>query len=302
MGESTATPAAWKTWLSYVSVDESNEDELEELPDVFKQVCRQGMMATQVRHAKDWRTRTFCDLALHLIYEHHIRRVPNRRRTDKIRIFANIQASDLAKHAWLGFFEKEDDANAISVDRFNGTWGNQQAFCQDLIAYLFRSAPYMRRLDRLHPRVLALTQELTLGDWVRRTAVMELDSIRVDPLVSLHTFVETVLPQDPDVRGAVHRLRRLRLQRWANLYERVFTAYGALLREDREDLDWLGLAERFSTIAGGAFVRSQTRTTDSTSGVDGELLGQMVVEMLPSLLTIEPGDIENRRQRADPAN
>jgi hypothetical protein len=32
---------------------------------------------------------------------------------------------------------------------------------------------------------------------------MEMDSVLVDPLVSLHTFVETVLPQNPDVRAYV---------------------------------------------------------------------------------------------------
>lgn len=155
---------------------------------------------------------------------------------------------------------------------------------KDLIAYLFRPGPYIRRLSHLHPRLVEMTQDLTLGDWVRRTAKLELDSVVISPLMSLHTFVETVLPNDPMVRDTVYRL-----ERWANLYERVFTAYAAPLREDQSDLNWLGMAEEFSTVAGGAFVRSQTRAIGSDSGVDSDMLGNIVSSCCPRCWPSSPG-------------
>lgn len=118
---------------------------------------------------------------------------------------------------------------------------------------------------------------MPLGAWIRHTSATELTSVLHNPLVSLHTFAETVLPADTEVREYVHRLRRLRLPERAALHEKVFTAYGAPLRSDREDLEWPGLAERFATVAGGAFVRAQTRADDDP--VDVTLLGQMVVTL-----------------------
>jgi hypothetical protein len=144
----------------------------------------------------------------------------------------------------------------------------------------------------MHPELQQASEAMPLGAWIRHTSATELTSVLHNPLVSLHTFAETVLPADTEVREYVHRLRRLRLPERAALHEKVFTAYGAPLRSDREDLEWPGLAERFATVAGGAFVRAQTRADDDP--VDVTLLGQMVVELLPSLLDIDRNDIETR--------
>ncbi|MFF3247736.1 hypothetical protein ACFYWY_29345 [Streptomyces sp. NPDC002870] len=287
MGNQIETSPDWEAWRGYVSGDED-----EDLADVFKHVRIQAMLATQMKWARDWRTQPFCDLGLYLIYENHIRRV-EKRDTEQSRIFANVQARELQHHALhKEFFVRNEDREALSVDRFNDTWGLQSAYCRDLIAYLFRPTPYLRRLKGIYPELLRAAETMPLGAWIRHTSATELASVLGNPLVSLHTFIETVLPTDTEVRQYVHRLRRLRLQEWASLYETVFTAYGAPLRSDRDDLDWLGLAERFSTAAGGAFVRAQTRPVDEP--VDATLLGQMVIEILPSLLDIDPSDIETR--------
>jgi hypothetical protein len=290
--DQSSTPDTWKAWTAEISGDDT-----EDLADVFRNVRRDKTAATQIKWAQDWRTRAFCDLGLHLLYEHHIRRAAGRR--EDSRIFANIQASDLQTHAQLGFFDAQA-AERLNVDRFNSTWGQQSAYCQDLIAYLFRPAPWMHRLSRVHPQLQDMTQELTLGEWVRRAAKMELDYVATSPLVSLHIFIEAVLPQDPDVQSKVHRLRHMRLQQWALLYERVFTAYGVQLRPI-SDLDWLGVAERFSTLTGGAVLRMQTRGTDwTTSGTDGETFGQMLIEYAPGVLDIDPADIDTRRSVRHP--
>jgi hypothetical protein len=181
------------------------------------------------------------------------------------------------------------------VDRFTGTWGNQQAFGQDLIAYFFRSAPHLRRLDHLHPQLLELTHELTLGDWVFQAGRMEMNSIKASPLIPLHNLMASAQEGNPVVVAGVHRLRLLRLRRWARLYEQVFPAYGAPLR-DRPDVDWMAVAERFSTIANGVFTRAQTRPGGWTADIDGEFLAQMVVDQLPSLMKIDWGDISSRRR------
>ncbi|MEU7061687.1 hypothetical protein [Streptomyces sp. NPDC046197] len=227
------TPAQWETWRSYVSGDEG-----EDLAFVLKYVRRDGSFPTQMKWARAPWTRTFCDLGLYLIYQHHIQRT-ERRHTDQSRIFANVNASALQELALSGFFATEEETKQLNVDRFNDTWGQQSAYCRDLIHYLFRPDPYLRRLRAMHPKLLQAAHEMPLGEWVRSTATTEITSVLGSPLVSLHTFVETVLPTDEDVRGHVHDLRLRRLQTWADLYEKVFTAYGAPIATI-----WTGRASR----------------------------------------------------------
>lgn len=297
----TAISAEWARWLDCVSIGPDDQD----LAEVFTRVRPQGTIATQMKWARRWETHTFCDLALHLLYEHHIRRAPAGR-TDETMIFANLEPSKLAEHASAGgFFDHTEDAEQLNPDRLRGAWGNQPAFCQDFIAYLFRPAPYLRRLERLHPLLIDATKHLTLGEWIRHTAKTEMDSVLADPLVWLHKLFETNMPRRPEVQTYVLTLRRRRLDRWADLYQRVFTAYCAPVREDHDGQSgWLEMAERFSMIAGGAFNRAQTRPGEINAGPDGEMLAQSVIDMLPAMLDIGPSDIEERRinpGRADKA-
>ncbi|MCZ4101942.1 hypothetical protein [Streptomyces sp. H39-C1] len=287
MRATDATPAEWEKWRLQVAGDDD-----EDLSKVFKQVGRSKRSDTRAEWARDWRTRTFCDLALHLIYERHIRGVPSESEEESP-IFAEAKASALRNHASRGFFS-EADFQSLTVDRFNATWGQQPAFCKDLVEYLFRPTPYLRRIDQLHPRLIVKTEELTLAEWLRYISKAELDSASVHPLVALHTLVETGRPSDPVIKKHVTGLRKLRMQRWADLHERVFTAYGAALRGD-PDLDWLGLAESFSSAAGGAFLRSQTRTAGAMAGVDGRVLGNTVVSIVPAFVSIDNEEMETRR-------
>ncbi len=156
MPRQQVTPADWSKWRHYVSGGE-NED----LAEVFENVRKQATATTKAKWARDERTRTFCDLALHLLYQHHIRRTPSQM-TDEAKIFANVQAAHLAEHAQSGFFKECDFADSLSVDRFSATWGHQGAFFQDLIAYLFRPEPYLRRVREMHPDLIKMTSDLTL--------------------------------------------------------------------------------------------------------------------------------------------
>jgi hypothetical protein len=188
-----------------------------------------------------------------------------------MRIFARLQASTLTEMA-PSLIEDPAGAEAITGQRFNDTWGQQSGYC-DLISYLFRPVPYMRRLSRLHPELLAMTHRLPLGEWIGQSAVKELNSAVADPLIAMHTLVEAVLPATPQVRMLVSRLRRARLGKWAGFSEEAFTAFGV---RPRAELDWLDIAERFSTIA---FLRAQTRTDEREPVTDGEMLGQLVIEI-----------------------
>lgn len=289
-----AVSPSWTDWQDGVSVDAGNKGELDELPGIFTHVRLQGMTSTQETWAKDPRTRTFCDLALHLLYEHYIRRQAPGAEGCGLRVFANIRPQDLADHAQQSGFFTEHDADSLNVHRFSDTWGNQRAFCEDLIAYVFRTAPYIRRFERMRPQYYALTRELPLGEWMRRTAQLEVESLLSHPLISLHTLVEAMLPQDRRVGDASRKLHSNRLHRWALLYEQVFTAYGAPLRDPARH-SWLTVAEQIATIAVGAFVRAQTQPSDTAPGLASELIGQIAGGMMPSLLDIEAGDIETRQ-------
>jgi hypothetical protein len=278
----------WRAWTALVSAGPD-----EDLAEVFRHVRRRGSDATQMTWARDWRTRTFCDLALHLMHLHHGPDLLADRPED-MRIFPNLQAQALADHA-PAYFRDPADADALNVDRFNGTWGTQTAFGQDVLAYLFRPGPYLHRLHALHPRLVAMAGCLTLAEWLRYIGRAELDSVLAHPLVPIHTLVEAVLPHHPGVREWVHRLRVLHLRCWAGLYERIFTAYGVGIRRDRDDLDWLAVAGKFATLAGGALLFGQTRVTDGDSGLVGDELGQLVVELVPALLSIGYADLTTRK-------
>ncbi|MCY1137158.1 hypothetical protein OWR29_04045 [Actinoplanes sp. Pm04-4] len=278
-------PAGWRKWQEYLAGDDH-----EDLAEVFTRVRRRGTDGTRMRWSRDWRTRTFCDLGLYLLYRHTLNHTAGVEPME-MRIFARLQASALADLAAV-LIEDPSEAEAMTVQRFNDTWGQQSGYCEDLVCYLFRPGPYMRRLSRLHPELLAMTHRLTLGEWVRQSAVKELNSAVADPLIAMHTLVEAVLPATPLVRSLVSRLRRARLRKWAQLYEDGFAAFGV---QPRADLDWLDIAERFSTIAGGAFLRAQTRIDQQEPATDGEMLGQLVIEVLPALCAIEAGEIGARR-------
>jgi hypothetical protein len=277
----------WRAWTELISAGP------EDLAEIFRYVRLRGTVATQMTWARDWRTRTFCDLALHLLYLHHGPDLLTGR-PEELRIFPNLQARTLADHA-SSFFVDPADADALNVDRFNGTWGNQAAFGQDLLAYLFRPGPYLRRLGALHPRLIAMADRLTLAEWVRYVCRAEIDSVLAHPLVPIHTLIETVLGRQAAVREGVHRLRVLHLRCWAGLYERIFTSYGVTIRRDRHDLDWLAVAGRFATVAGGVLLFSQTRVSDADSEPAGEQLGQMVLELVPALLSISSADLVTRK-------
>jgi hypothetical protein len=275
----TQTPfEVWRAWQCYLAGDDG-----EDLAEVFTRVRLRGSDATRMRWARDWRTRAFCDLGLHLLYQQILGRTSNP--------LVRLQASRLAEAA-ATMVENPDDAGALSVQRFIDTWRQQSAYCDDLIAYLFRPAPYLRRLTVLHPEIEELSYGLPLGEWIRQSAVREIRCAAADPLVIMHTVVESLMPSAPMVRDRLHRLRRARLQMWAGLYEKVLSSYGL---RPREYVDWLSIAEQFSTIAGGAFLRAQTRSDDIERSVDGETLGQIIIEILPSLLEIRPDEIPTRR-------
>jgi hypothetical protein len=275
----------WRKWEEYLAGDDH-----EDLADVFSRVRRRGTDGTRIRWSQDWRTRTFCDLGLYLLYQHTLSHAAGVEPAG-MRIFARLQASTLTDLAAV-LIENPSEAEAMTVQRFNDTWGKQSSYCEDLVSYLFRPAPYMRRLSRLHPELLAMTHRLPLDEWIRQSAVKELNSAVADPLIAMHTLVEAVVPTTPLVRSLVSKLRRARLRKWARLYEDAFSAFGV---RPRAELDWLDIAERFSTIAGGAFLRAQTRVDQRESVTDGEMLGQLVIEILPALCAIEREEIGERR-------
>lgn len=227
MGSPADHFGAWRGWQEYLAGAEG-----ENLAEVFSRVRVTGTDATQMRWARDWRTRAFCDLGLCLLYQHTMDR-PTTMDPPVARIFARLQASTLTDTAAV-LVEDPARAEALSVQRFNDTWGRQPAYCEELVSYLFRTGPYLRRLSRLHPDLLKMAHRMPLGECIRQSAVKELRSATADPLVAMHTLVEANLPSTTTVRQYVNRLRRARLQEWARLYELAFTAFHL---EPREGID-----------------------------------------------------------------
>jgi hypothetical protein len=277
----------WREWTEYLSGG-ADEDLVPVLVNV-----RPGRLArTRVAWANYPETRDFCSLGLHLLYTEQIE--GKRRSDDNGKLFNSLSGQNLQRHAW-DVMEDATQAERLSVDRFGATWMNVQAYTEDLLAYLYRPAPYMRRVLAMRQTMAAMTTTMTLGTMVRAAAAAELEETTNDPIVALQTLVETALPSDARVRKLHRRVEEEAIHLWAELYAELFPAYGL---QPRPGVQWLDVARLFSTVIEGALVGRRVRGEHVWLSSGDDMVAGAVLAMIPSLFGVDVDGLEDRAAQA----
>ena len=266
--------ASWTAWQDRLA-GEPDED----LSTVFTKVRIARLPSTQASWANDWRTRAFCDLGLHLIHEHQVN-AGAEGSFSEVRIFRNLGPEELMNHAARMFADPRQAAQ-LDRQRWTDTWGHQSAFTHDLMAYLFRVGPSMRRIREVHDSLVVLVEDLPFEELVRSGAALELQSSLADPIIGLQTFMQAALSNHALVRSHVRKLEEQMLDSWAAVYQALAGAYGLKLRDN---LTWRDVAELFTTVIEGTLLRARTlgETPKLTTGDD--MLAGSLIAMIPYLL------------------
>jgi hypothetical protein len=284
----------WDQWTSSLS---GGDDE--DLSSVLTHVRPGRMPSTRAEWANHPRTRDFCNLGLHLLYADHVDGRGGA--TAGVRLFRALTPTALQAHASV-MIEDAEQAEALSVDRFSSTWMNLPAYTEDLLAYLFRPKPYLRRILRrilrIRQAMAEMTAQMTFGELVRSAAAAELEETTRDPVIALQTLVQAALPADTGVRALNLRLEEQGLRLWAELYSAVFPAYGLT---PRETVTWLDIAEMFSTMTEGALLRRRVRGEHPRLSNGDDMLAGLILAATSGLFDVQAADVEDLTAGA-PAN
>ena len=291
-----ALRAEWKRWRVRLHGDQVEDDETrvgelkEDLSSVLIRVRPGKLESTRKEWSTEWRTITFCDLGLHLLYRHHVGRSDSESLGEDTKLFRNLGPEALQKHASV-VLHNQSAVKQLNRDRWTSTWSHQGPYLDDLIAYLFRPGPHQRRLDEVQPHLIEMAKTTPLGQFIRQGADAELRSVLDDPLAGLIAFVQSALPGHPAIRTYVRRLDETLLTNWAKLYAQLFPMYGMELRSG---VQWRDVAELFTTTAEGAQIRVRAREGIPRLTTGDDIFAASILAMLPGLFTIEPGEIAGR--------
>lgn len=282
-----ASRAEWSSWEAHLAGDGP-----EDLAEAFTHV-RSG----DPEIARDRRTRMFGDLALHLLYENTI----ELDREGPVECVGSswppIGGNALERHA-AAVMSDPEAAAALTAARWSETWETRDAFMQDVLAYLFRPGPYVRRIRSVQSRLVGMmASRPPLGPFVREAVGLEIKSNLDDPVVALQTSVQAVFPSHADVRRYLHRLDGDPLRLWARLYAVVFPAYGL---EPRTGRTWFDLAYLFTTVADGVLLRARSHGAPERLRDGVDVLSAVVLGMVPDLFGVAPANVENLPLRTLP--
>jgi hypothetical protein len=274
----------WDTWERHAAGDAS-----EDLAQVLHHVRPGDDEGVRAAWARDPRTRIFCDLALHLLYQSTIAREDGRpiRCDQSPCAFAN--GRDLERHASTVIREPALAAT-LTEHRWSETWPTRDEFMQDCFAYLFRPGPYLRRVRDVQSNLINMMKSgMALGALIREAVGLEIKSNLTDPLAALQTAVEAAFPKHPEIRQHLLRMDGSPLRLWARLYAVVFPAYGLDLRRGKS---WFDVAYIYTTVADGALLRTRARDESELLSSGEDVLSAVILGMLPDLFQTERGVAE----------
>jgi hypothetical protein len=239
---------------------------------------------------KDWRTRTFAGLGLHLLHRKTVGFSGDRPIVlDSEPCMANW-GRDLQLYAARVIADRAD-ADALTEQRWNETWSSADDFLSDCFAYLFRSEPYVRRIRDVQRRLIEIMQTRPpLGAFVREGVALEIKSLLADPLAGLQTAVQATFPNHRDIRQYLERLDGNPIKLWAGLYAFILPSYGLRLRPST---GWFDVAYIFTTVADGVLLRTRShdRWERLTGGAD--VLSAVILGMMPNLFVIDRESVDD---------
>jgi hypothetical protein len=276
--------ADWNTWEFHLAGDES-----EDLARVFNYVRPGDAEPERAAWARDWRTRTFCSLALHLLYENTIDLAEEGPIGCAGISWPALHEKELERHADR-MIQNPQTVAALGEDRWRATWRARDEFMHDVLAYLFRPGPYARRIRAVQSRLIGIMRERPLlGEFIRKGVSLELRSNLNDPLVALQTSVQAMFPNHSDVRRHLQALDGNPLRLWAQLYSVVFPAYGLTLQPGKS---WFELAYILTTVADGVLLRSRSHGDLEVLPGGDDVLSAVILGMTAELFGVSASDAE----------
>ncbi|MEV7842616.1 hypothetical protein AB0O50_01430 [Streptomyces cyaneofuscatus] len=185
--------------------------------------------------------------------------------------------------AWL--------AESLSKQRYVDTWAHHHSYITDLIAYIFRSAPTLRRVKAMVGEFGRAAVDLPFGELIRVAAQAEIESALNDPILTLQGYLQAALPRQPKIQAAVRQIEQEMLTEWAVLYETVLTGYGLPLRPGVTGRD---VAELFDTMIEGVLLRARSGGSVPETSNGQDLFTAFLLAMLPALCNVSPEELDRR--------
>jgi hypothetical protein len=265
-------------------------EEDEDLSLVFREVKLNRTAKTRQHWARDPLTRAFCDLGAYSLYEHHLTGGLPSGDVPEMKLFPNMGGEHLMKlapvvvpDAWL--------SESLNRQRYVDTWAHHHSYITDLIAYIFRSTPTLRRVKRMTNEFALAAAELPLAELIRAGAQAEIASTLDDPVVTLQTFLQAALPRQPKIQEAVRRIEQEMISEWSRLYEALLAGYGLTLRPGVTARD---VAELFDTMIEGVLLRARSAGAVPTTSSGQDVLTTSILVILPAMCDVSPAELEHR--------
>ncbi|MET8982607.1 hypothetical protein ABZX85_44220 [Streptomyces sp. NPDC004539] len=277
----------WDEWVAHWAGDED-----EDLSLVFRQVRVQRTAKTQQSWAKDPLTRAFCNLGAYSLYEHHLNGGLPSADVPELRLFPNMGGEHLMKLAPKVITDDQGLSDSLNRQRFADTWAHHHSYISDLIAYMFRSAPTLRRVRMMAAEFVRAANDLPLGELIRVAAASEIESTLGDPIIALQTFFQAALPRQPQIQESVRRIEQEMINEWAKLYAVILSGYGLTLRPGVTSRD---VAELFDTMTEGILLRARSSGIVPKTSIGQDILTSSILLMLPAMCDVPPEELERRR-------
>ncbi|MFC8728207.1 hypothetical protein [Streptomyces bacillaris] len=276
-------------WSGWTALWAGEDDE--DLSLVLREVRKQRTAKTQQAWARDPLTRGFCDLGAYSLYQHHLSGGIPFTGVPEMTLFPNMGAEHLMKLAatvvpdtWL--------AGGLNRQRYVDTWAHHHSYITDLITYIFRSAPTLRRVQSMTGEFVQAASDLSFGELIRVAAQAEIESALNDPILSLQALLQAALPRQPKIQAAVRKIEQEMLTEWTTLYEKVLTGYGLSLRPGVTARD---MAELFDTMIEGVLLRARSGGSIPVVSTGQDIFTASLLVMLPALCDVPLAELERRK-------
>jgi hypothetical protein len=223
----------------------------DDLSGVLRNVRVNRLPATRDAWANAWQTRAFLILGLRILDDHHR---DSGTEGAGINLWGKLTPENLANRAQQTLSSTEA-ADALSVTRWKETWGHRGAYTEDLIAYLFRTGPSVRRLTLLGD-AMAIAPGMSLGAFMRAACHAEYRSAAENPLQTLSYWLQAAMPAHAQISRLAVNLETTTLPLRAGIYRRIFGAYGFT---EPDGVTWEDIAETALALLKGVSIYGRVR-------------------------------------------
>lgn len=263
--------------------------EQEDLAPVLTRIGSGKRAPARRRLANDPDTRKFLELGLSLLMDDWIRHTgPGFDQGFHSRLFESLSHERVLQRA-IELYPSH--SRSLTPASFRNRWARNAHYIDDLVSFLFRPGPIHAHVDKMSGAAedLISGEQPAFPDLIRRLTAAVSDAQATDPQFGLIAIIQAALPSHPKVREARLTQLRVTLPRWAELYQRIGTAYGLELLPG---ITWLDMAELFSLVTGGVLPRTRIYANEPTLSSEGSSFAGAIIAMLPALIRERPATAE----------